>query len=251
MVHVPSAAVCFDQYEASVVDNATGAWSSPNYNPNNAQAQWQWNRFANMTVPGVPMPPRGAEFHRGSRYVPRAVSAAGVAPQAYVDQPNAAQACAVAGKRLCTHAEWKAACRGAANTTFPYGAEYVPGVCNAGVDVWPPGLIGRKNNWEMLDPRIAGLPYPGTHNVTLRSATGDFPRCVTAGLPVFDLVGNLAEVVSDVPTPGFMTFVGGFYARDPSDPANGASCERSVGVHAAVYNDYSIGFRCCTNFPQK
>ena len=53
------------------------------------------------------------------------------------------------------------------------------------------------------------------------------------------------EIVADVPQAGFMTFVGGFYARDPQDPANGASCERAVGVHAAVYNDYSIGFRCC------
>ena len=254
-----SDAFCIDQYEASVVDRDTGLPCSPNYNPNTDQAQWQWNHFVNLTPPApqsrYPMPPRMAEYSLGAKFNPKAVSVRGAQPQAYVDRPNAVLACTNAGKRLCTGAEWRAACKGTRNTTYSYGSVYVAGICNAGVPYWPPGLLNRSNNWEMLDPRIGPLAYPHandfSHDVSadtpsfpMRGATGsDFPRCSNE-LKVFDLVGNLAEIVSDQPMgPELMVFVGGNYDRDLS----AVTCDRVVDVHAAVYNDYSIGFRCCAD----
>lgn len=34
-------------------------------------------------------------------------------------------------QRLCTAAEWTAACRGPEHFVYPYGNVYVPGACNA------------------------------------------------------------------------------------------------------------------------
>jgi hypothetical protein len=60
----------------------------------------------------------------------RAVSEAGVFPQGFISEVQAQDACAASGKRLCSHDEWKTACRGPANTTFPYGEGRRPGVCH-------------------------------------------------------------------------------------------------------------------------
>ena len=234
--------VCIDRFEASVVDLRTALPASPNYNPNHTEALWQFRRFVNMTVAAHPMPPRMAEFTRGARFQPRAMSDANATPQAYVDRVNADWACRNAGKRLCRHSEWKTACRGPQNTTYPYGDRYEPGRCNDGVPYWPPGMIGRSNNWQMLDPRIAVLTYPNS-SVPLRRPTGAFTRCTNA-FGVFDQVGNMDEIVADEPRPGFMTFVGGFYARNGADGAS-LTCENAITGHAVWYNDYSIGFRCC------
>jgi len=60
----------------------------------------------------------------------RAVSRAGVLPQTYVSALQAEDACAASGKRLCSHAEWIAACEGPKKLAYPYGEQRVPGSCN-------------------------------------------------------------------------------------------------------------------------
>jgi hypothetical protein len=76
--------------------------------------------------------------------------------------PRGASACAARGARLCTRAEWTAACWGPSRARFPYGSEHEEGRCNEG-PVAP---------------------------------AGSFARCRSA-LGVYDMVGNAAEWVTE------------------------------------------------------
>lgn len=60
----------------------------------------------------------------------RAVSRKGEIPQSYVSAADAEEACGAAGKRLCTQSEWQKACRGTADTVYPYGRTREVGKCN-------------------------------------------------------------------------------------------------------------------------
>ncbi|HVM70072.1 MAG TPA: SUMF1/EgtB/PvdO family nonheme iron enzyme, partial [Gaiellaceae bacterium] len=60
----------------------------------------------------------------------RAVSEPDVFPQGFISENQAEDACRASGKRLCSHVEWKTACKGPASTTFPYGDTRRPGACH-------------------------------------------------------------------------------------------------------------------------
>jgi hypothetical protein len=92
---------CIDRYEASLVEMLPDGTETP------------YPHYA--TVDGKEV---------------RAVSVPGVYPQGFISEVQAADACAASGKRLCTYAEWKTACKGPARTTFPYGEARASGVCN-------------------------------------------------------------------------------------------------------------------------
>src|SRR3954462_14495245 len=94
-------ATCVDRYEASLLRRNDDGALVPH--PNSAR-------------------PTGRVFV--------AVSKAGVKPQGYISQLEAASACQNAGKRLCSLTEWYRSCRGDKNTLFPYGPTYVHGRCN-------------------------------------------------------------------------------------------------------------------------
>lgn len=165
-----------------------------------------------------------------------ATVAPGQVPQGYISGEVAADACDLAGKRLCTVDEWLRACQGPTGTTFPYGDVEDPGACNTSYDGHPVvDLFGAETDWsptQMNDPRINQQPDtvdPG----------GASPDCVSVE-GVFDLHGNLHEWVDD---PGGL-FKGGFYA----DAAiNGPGCLYSTTAHTPPYHDYSTGFRCCAD----
>ncbi len=106
---------CIDRYEAFLEEVDGGAWC-PFVNP-------------------------------GTRRL-RARSAAGAVPQGFINQVQAASACAESGKRLCTDAEWLRACRGPTNTTYPYGNTRLTGVCNDRRSVHPAiELYGTSASW--------------------------------------------------------------------------------------------------------
>jgi formylglycine-generating enzyme required for sulfatase activity len=195
-------AFCIDRYEASLVSAADGTPLSPFYDPL----------------------PTGA----------RAVSLAGAIPQAYVSQIEASDACQVAGKRLCTDAEWLRACGGPDATTFPYGPTRQPGVCNDHRDVHPAvEYFGSSDpsTFTMLDhPCLDQLP-----DTVDRS--GASAGCVSAE-GAFDLMGNLREWTADP--------AGTARGGDFVDTAvNGNGCQHVTTAHDTSYADYSIGFRCC------
>ncbi len=174
-------------------------------------------------------------FNPADRAV-RAVSAAGLVPQGYVSGTQAAAACAAAGKRLCTDAEWLRACQGSAGTTYPYGDARMPGVCNDARAQHPAiEYFGTSADWiwsELGHPCINQLP------ASLDRA-GANPGCVTED-GAFDMMGNLHEWTADPAG----TFRGGFYV---DTVINGDGCLYRTTAHGVSHWDYSTGFRCCAD----
>jgi sulfatase modifying factor 1 len=165
----------------------------------------------------------------------RAVSRAGVLPQAHVSQVEAGAACARAGKRLCSDEEWEQACRGAVPTRYPYGPRFRSGYCND-EGVSPLALIfGAKAAFDhrtMNDPRLDRVP--GTV-----ARTGHHARC-TSGNGVYDMVGNVHEW-----TAAPSGVLRGGYFLDTSSLGEG--CGYVANGHGPDYRDYSTGFRCCAD----
>ena len=169
----------------------------------------------------------------------RAKVAADVVPQGYISQVQAASACQNAGKRLCSAPEFSLACRGPnRSAAYPYGGtRRQRGKCNEGKGSAVPVVFGRGAPFDeqlMNDPRLnrwsGGLAKTGAYAASV-SPYG-----------VFDLVGNLHEWGAEVAPNGHGYFRGGFYG---DAEINGAGCNYVTTAHAAVYHDYSTGFRCC------
>ena len=203
----PVADFCIDRFEASLLEVRVDGTTTP------------WSPFLNP----------------GARRV-RAVSLRGGVPQGYISDDQAAAACAEAGKRLCTDAEWLRACRGAAGHTYPYGDRRMPGLCNDARAVHPAvEYFGTSADWiwSMLGHRcINQLPDSLT-------PTGSHAACVTED-GAFDMMGNLHEWTAD-PTG---TFRGGFYV---DTVVNGDGCLYRTTAHDRAHWDYSTGFRCCAD----
>jgi formylglycine-generating enzyme required for sulfatase activity len=225
-----TAGVCMDRYEARLLERGENGALTP---------------FSPLSRPKQGM------FVAESR--------AGVRPQAYISQLEAASACQNAGKRLCTLSEWYRACRGEHDTLYPYGATYERGRCNVGKPHLLSILHGsdpRAWNYEKAfnDPELNRRPG-------FLAETGEYAGCVTSA-GVFDLVGNLHEWVADrvdasiaqkLPLkPGIRArvghnrgngvFMGGFYSTTNE---HGDGCEFVTMAHEPKYHDYSTGFRCC------
>jgi len=202
-------ASCVDAYEASLETLVGGRWA--------------------------PWPPfRGPGGARA-----RAVSRAGVIPQAYISGYEAEAACKASGKRLCSASEWTRACRGAADTRYPYSSnERRDGWCNdngsSAVSILFPSRKGQARIFaiELLDPRLNQFPRTVAR-------TGSFPRCASRG--AFDMVGNVNEWLSDPDG----TFAGGFYLSSLSK--HGLGCQDWTVAHSRAYRDYTTGVRCCAD----
>jgi len=211
---------CIDRYEASLVERK----------PDGSHSPWPGNR----KIDGL-----SAELF--------AVSVGGVKPQGFISGAQAAQMCANAGKRLCEVDEWVRACRGPRFTRYPYGHERKANLCNDRYDKLdrhpvvrlfeanaPPGT-DPATMWHprwMNDPRLHDL----SHSV---SSSGSFESC-TNDYGTYDMVGNLHEWVADEAG----TFLGGFFMDTYQ---NGEGCEYRTIAHPFDYQDYSTGFRCCSD----
>ena len=207
---------CVDKYEGSLVETTGGA-----------ERPWPGNRPILSTA------------------TYKAISRAGVLPQGYISGAQAAQACANAGKRLCTNAEWVQACRGPSDTDFPYGATYVTGACNEhgrdGTYHAPMHrLFGPRPKYdmsEMNDPRLH------LQQDTV-APSGLFGAC-KSGYGAMDMSGNLHEWVSDVDKTGRGRFNGGYFVEADQ---HGPGCSYKTTAHLFQYHDYSTGFRCCADY---
>ena len=59
----------------------------------------------------------------------------GAIPTTNVTRDEAAKQCEGRGKRLCSELEWERACKGEANTTYEYGAQYRAATCGTGMSI--------------------------------------------------------------------------------------------------------------------
>jgi sulfatase modifying factor 1 len=162
----------------------------------------------------------------------RAVSRAGVVPQAHISMIEAKRACAASNKRLCRADEWKTACKGPEGTRYPYGDAHVANACVDTNRTSPMTLLygGERTGRTMNDPRAN--QQEGTIETT-----GAAAAC-TNGYGVHDMVGNVHEWTDDG------SFRGGYYL---DTKLNGPGCEYRTTAHAPAYYDYSTGFRCCAD----
>jgi formylglycine-generating enzyme len=194
----------------------------------------RWEASLVMMNGGAPVSPY---FNPGMQDV-RAVSIKGAVPQGYISQIEAETACMASGKRLCADTEWLRACQGPKGTTYPYGDQDEPGVCNDARAVHPAiEYYGTSDPWIFSHLDNACLNQ-------LKSSldpAGSLPGCVTAeGL--FDMMGNLHEWTADPAG----TFRGGYYV---DTKLNGPGCLYATTAHTVTYWDYSTGFRCCADLP--
>ena len=164
----------------------------------------------------------------------RPCSVAGKRPWASVTKEEAAAACGLIGSgwRLCTAAEWSDACNGTGNTTFPYGATYMPAAC-------------------------VGYDYTAPTPNTAPAATGAAALCVShlsaaAGDVLYDMSGNVKEWVLTTVSPAAYEMRGGAYdiasftqGMPPTTEALGLQCDASVPAPAVPVRLPSVGFRCC------
>ncbi|MBK6693687.1 MAG: SUMF1/EgtB/PvdO family nonheme iron enzyme [Myxococcales bacterium] len=162
----------------------------------------------------------------------KAISRAGVTPQAHISKDEAKRACRAAGKRLCRGAEWRKACQGPQGTRYPYGGARKPGACVDSGRTSPVHKLhgGDHSVATMNDPRLNQVP--GTV-----AKTGAAAECVN-DYGVHDMVGNLHEWTDDG------AFRGGYYLDTTQ---NGEGCDYKTTAHATSYYDYSTGFRCCAD----
>jgi hypothetical protein len=141
----------------------------------------------------------------------QAYSSAGVLPWQVASNAEAAGACAAAGKRLCSPAEWQIACEGPDQTTYAYGDRYSATTCN-GIDTF------------------------ANYNFHL-TATGSFPGCTNAW-GVFDMNGNVWEHVAGGTD---LTVRGGAY--NCSDSVTYHRCD----YVPTTWSPSAKGFRCCAD----
>ncbi len=167
---------------------------------------------------------------------PAALSLEGAIPQAYISGIQAGEACAAAGKRLCTDTEWLRACQGPSGLTYPYGDTRRPGVCNDHRAVHPAEQYFDSSDawiWSHLgDPCLDQLPGS-------LAPAGSHSGCVTAE-GAYDMMGNLHEWTADPNG----TFRGGYYV---DTVLNGNGCLYVTTAHNTAHWDYSTGFRCCAD----
>jgi Sulfatase-modifying factor enzyme 1 len=232
---------CIDRYEGTLVDDATGKALSPHYPPEPGVAQRMADKWRQVpasestdAAAGMPLPPLPA-IEQTETFAPRAVNRRGVIPQGYTSGRVAAQACARAGKRLCTREEWVFACRGEKQRRFPYGDVYRPGQCNVFRSEHPAKILHGNASIGHSDPRL-GL-VEGRDGPLLRR-TGATRTCASrwARDAIYDMVGNIDEWI-DAPEG---MFVGGFFSRGTRE-----GCDSAVSAHPFKYWDYSTGVRCC------
>lgn len=232
MVTIEGEGFCIDRYEAHLI--ARGPGGEPARHPHHQR------------------PEEGVVYE--------ARSEAGVFPQAYINRIESQAACAHAGKRLCSRAEWQRACRGARGANYPYGDRLLPNRCNMD----KPHLLTLRfgadpRRWryqDFNDPALAATPG-------FLARTGEHAACVSED-GAHDLVGNVHEWVSDTAdrafvtrmetegvsrayqpwTPGNAVFMGGFFSTREE---HGPGCRFTTVAHDARYHDYSTGFRCCAD----
>ena len=231
--------LCVDRFEGTLTD-PSGVFVSPDYAATPdlfAFTLGEWatrrERGGDLHARAFPLPSIGVGER--TKETMRAATLAGVRPSGFVTGKLAKQACEHVGKRLCTTLEWQRACRGDADTMFPYGKTYEAERCNSRTTIHPAATLHDHAGMGHHDPRLNRVTDAGA---PLLRETASLPGCASrwGDDAIFDMVGNLDEWVDEKGG----AFAGGFYAR-----GSVSGCEALITVHPPPYSDYSTGIRCC------
>ncbi len=151
----------------------------------------------------------------------------GELPTAYTGLADAKSACAAAGKRVCTAAEWRRACQGPPpGSRYGYGDAYQHGHCNSNAPE-PTGITSRNNPTPFL------------------TAAGERPTCVSAE-GVVDMLGNVEEwVLDDWAGMGGMVEGGAWYTWEQYADCTGRYSRQPDFRLDPAQPVFSAGFRCC------
>ena len=156
----------------------------------------------------------------------RAWSVPGQVPTDRLRFDDAFVACNAAGKRLCYAYECQTACRGGTTSPISFAkAKAMIRNCNVAQKA--------KQDGEYL------------------SKTDSNMTCISKGLPLFNMIGNVAEFVQD--REGNSMIVGLTYhdgQKPQADKLLTRACEQVVatsGEYPAELYSRGVGFRCCTN----
>lgn len=166
----------------------------------------------------------------------RATSRAGVLPW-HVQSMNVAvrdtfaQACANAGKRLCTADEFLEACEGPDGNTYFFGDTWDREKCNC-VDAFCDDWCAAQGIAACDTASDCGYRYGCLRLVP----TGTFPEC-TNEYGLFDINGNVWEIVPDDDERGYQVRGGAYNCA-------GAFQRLQCGFNA-TWNGLMAGFRCC------
>jgi len=243
MVFVPPS-LCVDRFEATLIDETSGRFLSSDYpaSPNLLASvlgdfATKRERMGDIFARSMPLP-HVSSWQRTTTPAASATSQMGVRPNGYVTGLQAKSACETSKKRLCKLDEWKQACRGEADTIFPYGTTYSKGTCNVNVPSHPGAMLHDNASVFHLDPRLNRVEDEAAPGVTLLRLTGESTACKSrwGSDAIMDMVGNLDEWVDEKGG----AFAGGFYARATTN-----GCESLITAHPSGYSDYSTGVRCC------
>jgi len=234
---------CIDRYEVSLVDRDSGESLSPYYSPSRTIALAHIRRHKQQrrdagtemarSMPLPELPPWPSERDP----VPKAVSRRGAVPQAMITGKQAQASCLNAEKRLCTVAEWRTACRGAANAEFPYGTEFMADKCNIHSRVHPADLLFGSAARGHTDPRLNTLSHDGKP-LLWRTGSTESCRSQWGADGVYDMIGNLQEWVKD---DAGLSVAGGYYTK-----ATRKGCELVTSLPPTFAN-YTTGARCCAD----
>lgn len=156
----------------------------------------------------------------------RAVAQSGAVPP-NVDWNAAGAACAAAGKRLCTAAEWTTACQGA-EALDDDGDGSVIGDFIEGRE-YPYGRSWRSSHCHDSGDRDKGAALPTGIRGGCRTPEG-----------VFDLTGNVQEWVGASEAEAVL--LGGAWYYEEK-----ASCGRAYDTFGAGFANRTTGFRCCAD----
>ncbi len=160
----------------------------------------------------------------------RSCSRPGVLPWRSVTWLDADVACAAAGARLCSEAEWQAACEGPTNLAYPYGDVYQPNACN-----------GNDFDSDCTAPDDDRLHPTGTAYGCPAPALSS---CFSPG-GAYDMSGNLKEWTGTQVTvsPPAYRIRGGAY----DNVASGLTCQFDFLAAEDDYYFTNLGFRCCVD----
>jgi len=174
-------------------------------------------------------------------------------------------ACQAAGKRLCSSAEWLEACEGPEQNDYVFGNDWDPTLCNSvdtycqeccetlGLDLtacstaYPPDYCPTVANCG-YSSELTSSYTPETCTISAEYGrdtchvcyhvmpTGASPRC-TSGNGLFDVNGNVWEIVPWEDSRGYQVRGGAFNCGSPRD--------RFRCAYNASWDELYAGFRCC------